>query len=263
MAESPVSRPPRTRRHVPADADPASGHAPDVPPEVAPSDADDPAGSDETRLARRLSYGLPIATAVGAIAVAIASSAGPAFLVLAGGALLATIAAVWASLRTLVGDAPVDPMMLIPIAQTGTSNVLERKQRVLRALKDLESERAVGKLDEDDYGLLQTQYRADAKLVLKEIDDALGPKLARAEEIARKHLEKCGLGAVPGDAEPTTKPRLGCPKCSTAYDADAVFCKACGARLCTTDERATADADPRDNDEDDQGGPGSGPEKTQ
>lgn len=214
-----------------------------------PDRADEAAGSDETRLARRLSYGLPIATAIGAISVALFASAGPAFLVLAGGAVLATIAALWASLRTLLGDAPLDPMMLVPMAQAGTSNVLERKQRVLRALKDLENERAVGRLDEDDYALLETQYRADAKLVLREIDAAVEPNLERAEELARKHLERNGLGPESADAEPAAGARLECADCGAQSEADAAFCKACGARLSKAQEAAPATMDARDGDE--------------
>ena len=61
----------------------------------------------ERTLAGKASWGLPAATVAGAIGVGIVFGVGPAILVLAAGALVGVIALLWASLRTLGGDAPL------------------------------------------------------------------------------------------------------------------------------------------------------------
>lgn len=226
-------------------------------------------GGDEILLARRVAWGLPLVTVAGAITVGVVSSAGPAILVMVAGGILATIAALWASVRTLTGDAPVDPEMLIPLARIDTTGALERKQRVLRALKDLEHEHSVGKIDDADYETLSAQYRADAKRILREIDAEVGPHIVKAEEIALAHLEKRGLTPSARAAEQTAEQdegddalvendengeggedddasRRACPKCETANDPDATFCKSCGSRLA-----ATAGDDDTDDEDDD------------
>jgi hypothetical protein len=238
--------------------------------EPPPTDTTD--GSDELLLARRVAYGLPIVTFVAAIAVGVLSSAGPAILVLVAGAILGTIAALWASVRTLAGDAPIDPSLLA-LTRVATSSVLERKARVLRALKDLEHEHSIGKIDEADYEALSAQYRADAKKVLREIDAELGPNMARAEEIVQKHLEKRGFTVdAEGRREVRPKPpvvdapdatvddeedaadaedavgedatkRRACPKCEASNEVDAAFCKSCGAKM-RAEKSAKKDAEP-------------------
>jgi len=213
---------------------------------VPPPPPHNPENNDEVLLARRVSWILPLVSAAAAIAVGVVTSAGPAILVLVGGAILGTIAALWASVRTLAGDAPVDPNMLVPLASVATSGALERKARVLRALKDLEHEHSVGKIDDDDYEALSAQYRAEAKKVLREIDAELGPNMARAEELAQRYLEKRGLGAEAearevrpdheddadeGDEEVDEVERVACPKCDAQNEPDAAFCKSCGAKM--------------------------------
>lgn len=230
------------------------------PSENLPVPPDD--GGDEILLARRVAWGLPLVTVAGALTVGVVSSAGPALLVMVAGGILATIAALWASVRTLTGDAPVDPEMLIPLARIDTTGALERKQRVLRALKDLEHEHSVGKIDDADYETLSAQYRADAKRILREIDAEVGPHIVKAEEIALAHLEKRGLTPNARAAEPSADQDdddelegidadveasgHACPKCETANDSDAAFCKSCGSRL-----SAGAGDDDTDDEDDD------------
>ncbi|HWL87456.1 MAG TPA: hypothetical protein VNO21_16745, partial [Polyangiaceae bacterium] len=93
----------------------------------------------ERRLARRVAVGLPLFTIVAALAVGAVASVGPALLVLAGGTLVGTVALLWASLRTLGGDAPL-PMDIEALDARAhrSTDAEERKREVLRALKDLE-----------------------------------------------------------------------------------------------------------------------------
>ncbi len=213
----------------------------------------------ERSLARTVGIAIPLGTLVISIGVGIVMSLGPAILVFTGGALLGTITLMWASLRTLGGDAPL-PTGLATAAIVSRDNraIAERKRTVLLALKDLEHEREIGKIDEADYHLVAARYRAEAKNILREIDDEAAPNRSRAEQIARTHLKKRGLLSAdapesPASADeivnrvsiepapPTTKSappppmpkevRPECEKCQTSNEPDAAFCKKCGASL--------------------------------
>ncbi|HEX8792648.1 MAG TPA: zinc ribbon domain-containing protein [Polyangiaceae bacterium] len=174
-------------------------------------------------------------TVVAAIATGLAAGLGSGLLVLASGALLGTIALLWASVRTLSGDAPLQTgFQAVAARRHGVDALGEEKRRVLRALKDLEAEHALGKIDDADYETLVARYRADAKAVMREMDREVGPLRAEAERLAREYLDKRGLGdgqeAAP--AEPKETPdRAACPKCGTSNEADAAFCKKCGAAM--------------------------------
>ena len=116
---------------------------------------------------------------------------------LAGATLVACIAAFWASVRTMIGEARISGADAFAIGTTG--GALEQKRAVLRALKDLEFERAVGKISEEDFKVLVARYRAEAKRLLKQIDEASAEQRARAEDLVNKRLEKLGL-LPPADA---------------------------------------------------------------
>jgi len=195
------------------------------------------AAEAERRLGRSISLGLPPVAIGAAIVVGTVTSAGPAILVLIGGALLGGIALLWASLRTLGGDAPLAyEVEALAAAGSGKAALVERKQAALRALKDLELEHEIGKIDDADYATLQTKYREEAKDVLRELDLEIEPYREKAEALAQKHLAKVGLAETPNaDAlapqAPPAAEALVCAKCGTKNDPDAAFCKKCGAAL--------------------------------
>jgi ribosomal protein L40E len=212
---------------------------------------DERANSEEMErtLARRVAVGLPAASVVGAIGVGVAAGVGPAILVLAAGGLVSVIALLWASLRTLGGDAPLaEGFATVAIAREQQGDAAARKRRVLRALKDLELEHSVGKIDDEDYAEISGRYRDQAKAILREQDVQIEPLRTKAEEIARAHLRKKGLltngeqradknivqrahKRLRTDEENRPAARLDCPKCETSNEPDATFCKKCGAKL--------------------------------
>ncbi len=212
-------------------------------PEAAalPTRTDD--GDEAERfLGRVVAVGLPLVCIAAAIIVGFVASVGSALLVVASGALLGTIALLWASVRTLSGDAPLPVDLELLAAQHRDVDALgEQKRRVLRALKDLEGERALGKIDEADYEALAVQYREEAKALMRQMDHDVAPALAEAEKIAREYLAKKGLGpSEPTDAGAPSD-RLTCPACATSNDLDAAFCKKCGASMKNAaDERNAA-----------------------
>ena len=194
----------------------------------------------ERSLGRAVSLGLPVLCVVAAVVVGFVASLGSALLVLASGALLGTIALLWASVRTLSGDAPL-PVDLEALAarRHGVDELSEQKTRVLRALKDLETEHALGKIDDADYGSIVTRYRDEAKTVMRQMDLEVAPLREAAERVAREYLEKRGVAAVAGEpvagagawAGAAVDVRPTCASCQTSNDPDAAFCKKCGSAM--------------------------------
>lgn len=200
------------------------------------------AAQSERILARRVAQIAPVATLLTAGVVGTLTSIGPSILVLAGGTLFATIAFFWASLRTLGGDAPLaegfDQMTRRRIETP--DGAAERKRTALRALKDLEFEHSIGKIDAEDYAEISARYREKAKTILREMEQEILPLRDRAEQIARAYLAKRVMMREPAEAPATRKPtiepgrgerRRECPDCKATNETDALFCKGCGARM--------------------------------
>lgn len=115
-----------------------------------------------------------------------------------------------------------------------------RKRAALQALRDLEFERSIGRIGEEDHRALEARYRAEARDAMKAIDEGIGPWRARAAAMLAE-----AEGAAP-DADAKTETATSeaataapadagsagvCPKCETSNDDDAVFCKRCGHRM--------------------------------
>ncbi|NUP14373.1 MAG: hypothetical protein HOW73_50720 [Polyangiaceae bacterium] len=137
-------------------------------------------------------------------------------LILAALALVGVIAAFWSSVRTLIGETRLTGADAFAIGAPRAEE--EQKRAVLRALKDLEFERAVGKISDEDYAVLVHRYREDAKRLLRILDEASAEQRRRAEAIVNARLERAGFAtgpsgpafepkpteeATPAEAEPT------------------------------------------------------------
>jgi hypothetical protein len=145
----------------------------------------------EKKLAEYARVGLPALTVAIALTAGVVQGPATAILVLAGGALVGVIAIFWASVRTLLGETPLSGADAYALAAPRAEE--ERKRAVLRALKDLEFERSVGKISEEDYVELVTRYRAEAKRLLREIDEEAQPRHERAAALVAKRLRREGL----------------------------------------------------------------------
>jgi hypothetical protein len=111
----------------------------------------------EKKLAGYARIGLPVLTVGIALTAGFVQGPASAILVLAGGALIGVIAIFWASVRTLLGETPLSGADAYALAAPRSEE--EQKRAVLRALKDLEFERSVGKISEEDYVELVARYR--------------------------------------------------------------------------------------------------------
>ncbi|HEY1696448.1 MAG TPA: zinc ribbon domain-containing protein [Polyangiaceae bacterium] len=227
-------------------------------PAPQPSRASD---DSERSLGRAVAFGLPAVALLGALVVGAFGSLGSALLVVAAGALLGAISLLWASIRTLSGDAPLPAGLEGMSTHRGpVDDLAEEKWRVLRALKDLEAEHAIGKIDDADYAVVVETYRADAKRLMREMDEGLAPLRDEAEKLAQEYVAKRRDRAAKGDdadAKATTSvaagdggsdaapvpggdvapaiPRAACSGCGASNEPDAAFCKKCGARMGSAD----------------------------
>lgn len=207
-----------------------------APPKSAAAESENPEAIDEAEraLGRAVARGLPAVSVAAAIAVGLASGVGAALLVLAAGALLGTIAFLWASLRTLSGEAAL-PLEIEALAARGgaSTDLRERKIRAQRAIKDLESEHALGRLDDAEYDELVARYRDEAKELMRAMDRETAPERAEAERLVREFLakRKSTLGEASVATEGAAPARLACEGCGGSNDVDAAFCKHCGAKM--------------------------------
>jgi len=146
----------------------------------------------ERKIADMAKIGVPIATALLAVLAGVFVDVAMAILVLAAGALIAVIAMFWGSLRTLLGETPLSGADAYALGAPPRAEE-EQKRAVLRALKDLEFERSVGKISEEDYRALVAKYRAEAKRLLQLLDQEAAPGRERAEALVLRRLRKEGL----------------------------------------------------------------------
>ena len=136
---------------------------------------------------------------------------------LAAGLALAAVA-VFFVLRPIITP-PVPGRDLTPaeLDEEDPEDDLSPRSVALRALKEIEFDRATGKLSDADYNALNTKYTAEALAAL------------RADP-----------GAAPGDTPAVSRPRavapvarVACPTHGVRPEAGARYCSACGRRLDT------------------------------
>jgi hypothetical protein len=146
----------------------------------------------ERKIADAVKFGVPIATALLAIMAGMFIDVSTAILVLAAGALVGVIAMFWSSLRALLGETPLSGADAYAFGAPPRAEE-EQKRAVVRALKDLEFERSVGKISDDDYNVLVAKYRAEAKRLLQLLDEDAVPRREKAEALVLRRLRQEGL----------------------------------------------------------------------
>jgi hypothetical protein len=90
----------------------------------------------------------------------------------------------------------------------------------LAALKEIEFDRATGKLSEDDYLFLKTKYSEQALAAIKAEE---GPMPADVESLIAVRARAIRSAAASG--------LPACPTCGPRPEPDALFCSDCSARL--------------------------------
>lgn len=138
-------------------------------------------------------------------------------LLLAGGIL-------WLVLQPLFRPETVAPDVFEPLDPLET-----RKGVAVAALREIEFDRATGKLSDTDYADLHARYSADAIEAMR-ADDKAAPEPAGATvDDAIEAMVAADLSTLAATAERSGP--VTCPTCGPRPEADAVFCSQCGKLL--------------------------------
>jgi hypothetical protein len=126
-----------------------------------------------------------------------------------------------------------------------TRAALEReKMLAMRSIKELEFDRAMGKLSDEDWKEMSTRLRARAARLMRQLDAGEGYR-SQIERELEKRLGSSNTRPKPSRYEDANKGRDAdadggsatalaervCAQCSTINDPDARFCKSCGNQL--------------------------------
>ena len=124
-------------------------------------------------------------------------------------------------LSPLVTSQPDEPMTI-----GGRTRVaLEReKSLVLRSIKELEFDFAMGKIAKPDFDEMSGRLRGRALGLMRQLDAGGGYK----EQIEKEVQERLSSAQGPQGAQGA---QGACAECDTINDTDAKFCKNCGAKL--------------------------------
>jgi hypothetical protein len=180
-------------------------------------------------------------------------------LTLAAAALLLVIWLFWCSVQALAGESELTFEEAFSLGARSAEE--EQKRAVLRALKDLEYERSVGKISEDDYHEYAARYRTEAKRLIQSLDENLAEGRKQVEQELVRRLRQPEAKAKPSDSSqaaadtdagdeaerssdpphssrgtPSTQATRECPTCQVKNELDARFCKACGKSLAEAEE---------------------------
>ena len=178
-------------------------------------------------------------------AVVVSRQATPEHLVFISLTIGAVGAAAAAFYRTLAPLAAADAEAFSEPLSGRARAVLEReKALVLRSLKELEFDQAMGKLSARDFDEMSGRLRTRAVSLLKQLDEGgSGYRGIIERELQSRMAGRSAAGALPREipgaaasadapiASPEEEVAGACPGCGTINDEDATFCKRCGRRV--------------------------------
>jgi hypothetical protein len=156
----------------------------------------------------------------------------------------ATALAGFAALR-LVRPLVADDVDHTPMIGERTRAALEReKMLALRAIKELDFDRAMGKLSDSDWKEMSGRLRARAARLIRQLDAGSHYREQIERDVA-KRLTRGDARPTPSRADDThlrhsppenresamASAERVCTACTTTNDADARFCKNCGNKL--------------------------------
>jgi hypothetical protein len=115
----------------------------------------------------------------------------------------------------------------------------QKKELALAALKEIEFDRATGKLSDGDYQNMLARYTKEAVEALREADRPL-ERAPAAGGNGHGAVAGAGAGATAGDdpverliaeARQANKGRRFCTNCGSVLEGSGRFCVECGARI--------------------------------
>ena len=106
----------------------------------------------------------------------------------------------------------------LPLPAGTYEELLREKALVLRSIKELEFDKAMGKISETDFADISSRLRARALSLMADLDRA---------PVASVPKQK----SAPAPASVAAANTRSCAACGTVNDTDARFCKSCGSGL--------------------------------
>ncbi len=103
-------------------------------------------------------------------------------------------------------------------------NIPEMPALTLRAIKELEFDRAMDKVSEADFVEMRDRLRQRALRLMRQLEGGVVYQQMIERDLAMR------VGELP-DADTAASRTDGCPSCGTSNDPDARFCKSCGSHL--------------------------------
>jgi hypothetical protein len=143
------------------------------------------------------------------VAVMLAQETHPAALLLISAAVVAAGFVGVAFHHALSGFLGLTASVPEPLDETAREALEREKLLTLRAIKELEFDKAMRKVSDADYADMSARLRTRALSLMEELERTPDPVKAAAP------ARRAGV----------------CAACGTANDADARFCKSCGGRL--------------------------------
>jgi rubrerythrin len=102
------------------------------------------------------------------------------------------------------------------------SDLQAQRDTILASIKDLEFDREMGKVSDEDYAQMNTQFRRDAVGILQQIDQSNGKSSAkRALEAELKSLRN----------QKKSQGKFFCKHCGASVSAQDRFCSSCGEKV--------------------------------
>ena len=160
------------------------------------------------------------------VAVMLARQSSPENLILISLTVAAAGAAAAAFYRML---APLTQDLVLragePVSERTRAALEREKALVLRSIKELEFDHAMGKLSKKDFDEMSGRLRARALTLMRQLElDPEGYKSSIERELEGRLKSARIAPAAPAVTN-------ACASCHAANDTDAVFCKKCGARI--------------------------------
>jgi hypothetical protein len=140
------------------------------------------------------------------------------------GALIATSAIVgMAALRALRPLVSPEDDRTVMIGERTRAALEREKMLALRSIKELEFDRAMGKLSDADWQEMSSRLRVRTARLMRQLDAGTGYREQIEKDLGKRLGEQGGRTAKAVERS--------CGACRTLNDHDARFCKSCGAKL--------------------------------
>jgi hypothetical protein len=110
----------------------------------------------------------------------------------------------------------------LPLAASTYEELLREKALVLRSIKELEFDKAMGKVSDADFAEISSRLRARALSLMTDLDRA---------PATRATTRPSAPASAPSPAPAAAARARACAACGTVNDTDARFCKTCGSGL--------------------------------